>query len=256
MKPWYNQNDCENLAAYHAYYPVPAAAMLWCKVPPDEVQEELNRISPHPHIRGVFTHPFIPCFEARCRVLQDAITSGALPASRENGVVTTDHIAPERRHISREHLKTWIAKEHPSDKPAFLFDEIERSTHANINAATYMVLHADRDGLRDELKRVRARAESQLHEMEAMRGELDSLRAMVDRQTVLKPRAEATYLNIIGGLLGLMLGTTPGGQKGSAYETQAAIISALLAYHGGKYGIADSTLEQKFAEARRSINAT
>ena len=95
MKPWYNNNDCERLSAYHAYYPVSTAAMLWCKVPYDEAQEELNRISPHAHIRGVFTHPFIPCFEVRCKVLQDAIAIGALPASRENGTITADHIAPE-----------------------------------------------------------------------------------------------------------------------------------------------------------------
>ena len=44
MKPWYNNNDCERLSAYHAYYPVSTAAMLWCKVPYDEAQEELNRI--------------------------------------------------------------------------------------------------------------------------------------------------------------------------------------------------------------------
>lgn len=72
----------------------------------------------------------------------------------------------------------------------------------------------------------------------------------------LNRRKETTYLNIIGGLLGLMLGTTPGGQKGSAYESQAAIISAMLAHHGGKPGIADSTLEQKFSEANRSIKAS
>lgn len=59
MKPWYNQNDCEHLAAYHAYYPVPAAAMLWCKVPPDQVQEELTQISPQ-HISEEYsrTHTF------------------------------------------------------------------------------------------------------------------------------------------------------------------------------------------------------
>lgn len=72
----------------------------------------------------------------------------------------------------------------------------------------------------------------------------------------MKPRAETTYLNIIGGLLDLMLGTTPGGQKGSAYLSQTAIIEALLAHHEKKHGIAKSTLEQKFADARRSIEAT
>ena len=256
MKPWCNQNDCEHLAAYHAYYPVPAAAMLWCNVPPDEMQEELNRISPHAHIRGVFTHPYIPCFQVRCKIIHDAIVSGALQASRENGKVTDDHIAPERRHVSREHLKAWIAKEHPSDKPSFLFDAIERSTHTAINADSVRALQVDLDAARAALEKTRAAAQEANQELNAMRGERDSLRAMVERAAAPGGRAETTYLNIIGGLLGLMLGTTPGGQKGSAYDSQAAIISALLAHHGGKPGIADSTLEQKFADANRSIKAT
>ncbi len=71
----------------------------------------------------------------------------------------------------------------------------------------------------------------------------------------LNPRKETTYLNIIGGLLGLMLGTTHGGQKGSVYGSQAAIISALLAHYSNKPGMGDTTLEQKFAEANRSIKA-
>lgn len=256
MKPWYNKNDCENLRTYHAYYPVSAAAMLWCGVPLDEVQEELDRISPNPKVRGVFTHPYIPCFEVRCRIIHEAIEGGALLASRENGKVTEDHIAPERRHVSREQLKAWVAKEHPADKPAFLFDEVERSTHSAINADAYRALQADRDAARLELTKAKARVIEANSEIDAMRGERDSLRAIVEKQAPLGPRAETTYLNIIGALMGLMLGATPGGQKGSIYGTQGAIISALLAHHSGKPGISDTTLEQKFAEANRSIKAT
>lgn len=256
MKSWYNKNDCEHLRAYHAYYPVPAAAMLWCGVPPDDVQDELNRISPHPHIRGVFTHPFIPCFEVRCRIIHDAIESRTLPASRENGKVTDEHIAPERRHVSREHLKAWIAKEHPADKPAFLFDEVERKTHSSINADTFRALQADRDAARAELEKAKARAADTIREMEAMRGERDSLRAIVEKMNAPGERAETTYLNIIGALLGLMLGKSPSGQKLSSYDNQAAIISALLAHHEGKPGIAARTLEEKFAEANRSLKST
>lgn len=192
----------------------------------------------------------------RCKIIHDAIVSGALQASRENGKVTDDHIAPERRHVSREHLKAWIAKEHPSDKPSFLFDAIERSTHTAINADSVRALQVDLDAARAALEKTRATAQEANQELNAMRGERDSLRAMVERAAAPGGRAETTYLNIIGGLLGLMLGTTPGGQKGSAYDSQAAIISALLAHHGGKPGIADSTLEQKFADANRSIKAT
>lgn len=256
MKPWHNKNDCEHLRAYHAYYPVPAAAMLWCGVPPDEVQEELNRISPHPHMRGVFTHPFIPCFEVRCRIIHDAIESRTLPASRENGKVTDEHIAPERRHVSREHLRAWIAKEHPADKPAFLFDEIERKTHAAINADVFRTLQADRDAARAELEKAKAWAQKTVQELDAIRGERDSLRAIVDKMNAPGERAETTYLNIIGALLALMLGKSPAGKPQSAFDNQGAIISAMLGHYPSKPGIAARTLEEKFAAAKRSLTAT
>lgn len=258
MKPYYNDSDCEHLHAYHAYYPVPAAAMLWCGVPPNDLQDELSRIKPHPQVRGVFTHPYISCFEVRCRIIHDAIESGELAASRENGKATDDHIAPERRHVSRLHLKAWIAKEHPADKAkcTFLFDEIERKTHASINADTFRALQADRDAARAELEKARTRANDAIREMDAMRGERDSLRAMVDKMAAPGDRAETTYLNIIGAMLALMLGKSPAGKAQSVYENQAAIIAALLGHHEGKPGISARTLEEKFAAGKRSLTAT
>jgi hypothetical protein len=253
MKSWYNKNDCEHLSAYHAYYSVPAAAMLWCGVPPNEAQEELSRIAAHPHIRGVFTHPFIPCFEVRCRIIHDAIEGGALPASRENGKVTVEHIKPERRHVSREHLKAWIAKEHPADKPAFLFDEIERKTHAAISADAFRALQVDRDAARTELEKAKARAADTIRDMEAMRGERDSLRAMVDKASVPGGRSEKTYLNIIGGLLALMLGKSPAGKPQSSFENQGAIISAMLGHYGHIKGMGDSNLEKIMADANKTL---
>ena len=253
MKPWHNKNDCEHLRAYHAYYPVPAAAMLWCGVPPDDAQEELNRISPHPHIRGVFTHPFIPCFEVRCRIIHDAIESRTLAASRENGKVTDEHIAPERRHVSREHLKAWIAKEHPADKPAFLFDEIERKTHAAINADAFRALQADRDALKARIDKAEEWAKTIIAEKNALLGERDSLRAMVDKANAPGGRSEKTYLNIIGGLLALMLGKSPAGKPQSSFENQGAIISAMLGHYGHIKGMGDSNLEKIMADANKTL---
>ncbi len=89
-----------------------------------------------------------------------------------------------------------------------------------------------------------------------MRGERDSLRAIVEKMSAPGDRAETTYMNIIGGLLALMLGKSPAGKAQSVYESQAAIISAMLAHHEGKPGIAARTLEEKFAAAKRSLNGT
>lgn len=256
MKDWYNQNNCEQLLAYHAYYPVAEAAMLWCGVPASEVQEELSRISPHITARGVFTHPYIPCFEIRCRVIQDAISNCALPASRENGKVTDTHIAPERRHVSREHLKAWIAKEHPADKPAFLFDEIERNTHSAISADAFRALQAERDALKARIEKATDAYRSLKAERDAIERERASLAEMVEMAAAPNARAETTYLNIIGGLLGLMLGKSPAGKSQSVFENQTAVVSSLLAHYSSKPGMGRTTLEQKFAEAKRSINAT
>jgi hypothetical protein len=255
-KPW-EQDSCKHVQSYYTVYPVPAAAALWCRIPENEVQQHLAEATAVG--RAVYRHPYIPCLEPRCRAIHEAIEKGALHVSRGNGKSidgTTEHVAHERRHVTRQDLKEWIAREFPSDKPPFLFDEVERNAHAAINADSFRALQADRDALRVDIQKVRDRCEAQLRELDALRGERDSLRAMVDGQTKAHPRAEAIYLNIIGGLLDLMLRTTPAGNRGSVYGSQAAIISALLAHHGGTPGIADSTLEQKFAAANQSIKAT
>jgi hypothetical protein len=71
----------------------------------------------------------------------------------------------------------------------------------------------------------------------------------------LPPRAEATYLTIIGAMLELMLGKSDGGRAHSIYSSQAAIIEALIAHNPNAPGIAKSTLEGKFAEARRHLRS-
>lgn len=141
-KPWENDN-CENIKAYYTYYKVPVAAALWCKVPPDQVDsviQECEEIG-----RAIFRHPKIPCIEPRCRKIHEAINSGDLPVSREDykPAQANDHVAPERRHVQRQALKEWIQKEFPSDRPEFLFDEVERGIHPAINKDTYLALQAD-----------------------------------------------------------------------------------------------------------------
>ena len=180
-KPWEN-DSCEHVQSYYTVYPVPVAAALWCGIPPGEIQEHLDA-STQVH-RAVYRHPYIPCLEPRCRAMHEAIDKGALLVSRENGKSfdgTTDRVAAERRHVTRQNLKEWIAREFPADKPAFLFDEIERKTHAAINADAFRALQADRDAARAELEKAKAWATYTIREMDAMRGERDSLRAMVEK---------------------------------------------------------------------------
>ncbi len=196
--PWEN-DSCEHVQSYYTVYPVPVAAALWCGVPPDEIDEHL-KIAILVH-RAIYRHPYIKCLEPRCRAIHEAIEKGALQVSRENGKSfdgSTEHVAPERRHVTRQNLKEWIATEFPADKPAFLFDEIERKTHAAINADTFRALQADRDSLQARIEKAETWAKGMIAEKNALLGERDSLRAMVDRAMTTTERN--TLLTIIAAL--------------------------------------------------------
>ena len=72
----------------------------------------------------------------------------------------------------------------------------------------------------------------------------------------INPRERETLLNITGGLLDLLLGKTPAGKLQSVFESQAAVIDALLARYEDKPGIAKRTLEDKFAKAKLSLTSS
>lgn len=248
----YDAKSC-NALEKPFYRPI-EAALRWCNLTAHEtviLQRAGDKIIPAPS-----DFPQWPCLKANAEKVWDAIQNRELTYGRDGVTVPMgETVAKLRVTVRHTDLKAWMAKYYPDQKPKFLFDEIERKTHAAIDRDAFLSLQADRDALRTDLEKAKTWATKIVGEMDAMRGERDSLRAMLEKQATPGARAETTYLNIIGGLLGLMLDTTPGGQKGSAYDSQAAIISALLAHHGGKPGIAGSTLEQKFADARRSIKA-
>lgn len=248
-KPWEN-DSCEAVQAYFTVYPVPIAAALWCGIAPAEVQENLDMSTQT--ARGVYKHPYIPCLEPRCRAIHDAIDKGLLPYSRENGKVVEEYVAVERRHVSRQHLKDWIAAQFPSDKPAFLFDEIERNTHSAINKDAYQALQADRDALRARLERAADEYRKLRTERDELITEKEKLVDQLQPEKDLGLRAETTYLNIVGGLVALFLMKTPGGKPHSVFNSQSALIDQMLA-HFKKPGVTKRTLEEKFAAANKSI---
>lgn len=250
-KKWEN-DSCEAVQAYYTVYPVPMAAALWCGVPIADVAEVLKECTQD--VRGILKHPYISCLEPRCRAIHDAMLSGVLPYSRENGklVPEKEHVAPERRHVSRRHLKEWIAEHFPSDKPEFLFDELERNTHSAINADTFRALQADRDALKARIDKATEEYLKLKTERNALAEQLASIKADLEKQKPLDPRSETTYLNIVGAMVSLCLMQSPSGRPYSVFESQAALIDQLVANFSAA-GITKRTLEEKFAAAKRSL---
>lgn len=76
------------------------------------------------------------------------------------------------------------------------------------------------------------------------------LGSALEAERPLNPRAETTYLNIIAAMLELI--QTPRDDRTS----EAAVIAELVENYSDKPGISKSTLEQKFAEAKRRIKTT
>lgn len=140
------------MQAHFAVYSIPKAAALWCGVEDDQIEEiliEAKQLSDSGLGKCIWIHIDVPCLEPRSRAISEAIESGKLPHSREDGksVENNDHVAYERRHVLGRNLKSWMESEFPNEKPKFLFDDIERNSHEQITLEAYQSLKADRDAL-------------------------------------------------------------------------------------------------------------
>jgi hypothetical protein len=266
-EPWEN-DSCEQVRALYQSYTVPQAAMLWCGVPSKEVDHHLKFAKPTSEASSygqhVLKHPYIPCLEARCRAIHDAIINNELKVGRDGGntfFIKEQHIAFPRRTVKSVDLKEWIASKFSDEKPVFLFSEIERNTHPAINAESFRALQVDLIAKTTALENMTKNLENTTKKLDAVLGERDSLAGMVDgyieklkKRDAPTERAETTYQNTIGGLLQVMLGKSPSGISHSVFRKQTDIINALLAHHGNKPGITQRTLEEKFAAANRSLS--
>jgi Fe-S cluster biosynthesis and repair protein YggX len=250
----YDKDNCETFQRYFAYYSIEQMAMLWCGIEPFDFNSVVSECE-YPR-RGIPKHPYISCLEYRAAAIMDAIDAKELAVGRDGRChsISDDHVAPERRTILMKDFKEWLVNTFPNEKPKLIFDEIERNAHAAITVEAYQTLLADRDHLKVRINKAEEVFKNQKKELDSLRGENESLRKIVDKTMPgLDTRSETTYLNVVGSLLSLILGKTPGGQKHSIFENQASVISNLLAYHENLPGISARTLESKFAEANRSI---
>ncbi|MHA6788184.1 hypothetical protein ACWA6H_10945 [Pseudomonas bijieensis] len=172
--------------------------------------------------------------------LYDAMHNGELPYGKA-GITSNDPALLDTPEVTIRHvdLKQWMARTYPNQKPGFLFDELEQQLHSAIDSDTVQALLMQIKALKAQLKN---------------RPQSIKPRS-IDGHQQLMPRAETTYLNIIGGLLTLLLGQSPGGVRYSSFNTLESVISALIAHHNGRPGITERTLWAKFAEAKRQLSA-
>lgn len=232
------------------YYPVVEAAILWADAV-DHAQQILKLTAGRGLTESIARLKRWPDVRLCAARIYDALVHLELPYGR-SGITTDDPSLLDDPALTIRHvdLKEWMSHCYPGDRPEFLFDEIERGLHPGISVRVAQTLMMEREALRLRLSdcvQVRERLGTQI-------AKLDRERRRAGSETP-GARAEGTYLNIVGGLLDLLLGESPGGVAYSSFDTLDAIVSALLAHHGGKPGISERTLWAKFSTAKRHLEA-
>lgn len=183
--------------------------------------------------------------------IYDAIFNGELPYGRD-GITTNDESLWDSPNLTvrRVDLKRWMLENYPDQRPAFLFSRNERRVHPVITLEAGHALLVEREALKSHLEQCRR----QLHELKEQHKKPDPHEASCLSHPI-SERAESTYLNIIGAMILLMLEKSPSGRPYSSFNSQEAIITALIAHHGEHMGIAERTLQSKFARARRKLQS-
>ncbi|MDE2050726.1 MAG: hypothetical protein KGJ72_06880 [Gammaproteobacteria bacterium] len=195
--------------------------------------------------------PQWPKLRLNCERIYDGIVNKDLRVA-VNGVATSSGADPNNPHFTVRHLdlKAWMGRFYPQERPPFLFSRLERHTHPFMSVEAVQALFLERDALQ-------LRIEQRGEEIETLRQQLRAAHAKPpvapEAESALSARSETAYLNIIGALVDLLLGLSPSGQPYSSFRTQEAIITALVATHPGRLGLAERTLEAKFATARRAL---
>lgn len=217
------------------YSPI-EAAIRWSNL----LEQEINILTATGQMSTLSAEalPLWPVVGLNLERLYDAMRNGELPYANA-GITTNDPALLDAPGLTIRHvdLKQWMAKTYPDQKPGFLFDELEQQLHPAINLEMVQALLLQIKMLKTQLSN---RAQHRQPRP-------------VDSNPNLPPRAETTYLNIVGGLLTLLLGQSPSGVRYSSFNTLESVISALIAHHNGRPGITERTLWAKFAEAKRQL---
>lgn len=186
--------------------------------------------------------------------IYDAIFNGELPYGQD-GITRDDESlwnSPELtiRHVD---LKRWMRDHYPEHRPGFLFSRAERIAHPIITLEAGQALLVERQALKADLALCRQQLQTLREQHQNLLKQSELIAAC--NECPLTDRAESTYQHIIGGMLALMLGSSPSGMPYSSFRSQEAIVTALVAHYSGVMGITERTLNGKFALSRRKLRA-
>ena len=193
----YDSKSCNTLEKLY-YRPI-EAALRWCNLIGYESQV-LAKVGAE-LLPPTDAFPQWPCLRLNTEKIWAAIQDGELQYGRDGKtVVPGETVRKDRITVKHTDLRTWIQKTYPDQKPKFLFDDIERSTHSAINADTFRTLQADRDALKARIVKAEEWAKAMMAEKNDLQDQNASLAARVKETEPLDTRERNTLLTIIAAL--------------------------------------------------------
>lgn len=232
------------------YRPI-EAAIRWCDLLAHETQ--ILELAWNNSDRLINIFPQWPCLHATVDRILDAVRNQEIPYGALGITVNPGTpIDPRLLTIRHSDLKRWMFHYHPDQRPPFLFCRTTPDQES-IHYSTFLILQADRDALRVQLKATEAKLQSLTGELKTAGLERDTLRLVAENKQELSDFSKTSFLNTIGALINIMLGSSQGGRKHSIFDSQASIVDSITAHYGGVAGLSKRSLDEKFAAGRRSL---
>ncbi|PMV29318.1 MULTISPECIES: hypothetical protein [unclassified Pseudomonas] len=248
----YDKDSCEH--SFKLFYHPIEAAIRWCGLQAHELKIITVYNKEPRSLNSVF--PEWPCLHLNMEKLLDAIVNRDLPyGSLGITVVPGTQVPPEILTLRHSDLKEWMKHYYPDQKPSFLFDEMERSTHTAISIGAFHVLQAERDALQIQVNKLNALHQTLHEQFVAAVAERDSLLQRVDEESPLNERSQRGYECVLGAVLQVIFSRSPAGKRYSVFDSQDSLVSTIVAHSGELFGISKRSLDTKFAAARRRLKA-
>lgn len=233
-----------------SYHPIDAA-ILWCDL--EDHQDEILQIDLS-HPGSLLKHfPQWPFLHAYAERIYDAIACGELPATYLGHPITTDSQA-DRVYWSIRHvdLRLWFVRNYPAEKPTFLFSQnIDHAECVSLNA--YLALQAEHDAALRKFENLRQTHSAAVDEVTALAAHNKELSERLDALGIPSEASAGTQCIIVGALLEVTLGKSKDGRVQSIYRSQSALVEEITRRFPGTPGLSKSTLDRRFADARRHL---
>lgn len=234
----------------NSYHPIDAA-ILWCDLTEHEDEILQVDLSQPGSLRKHF--PQWPTLHDHVECIYDAILSGELPATYLGQPITSDsHVHRVYYSIRRTDLLVWFVRSLPDQRPAFLFAQnAEHSECVSLDA--HLAKQAQLDFALSTLEQLQETYAAAAAKIAALSTLNDKLKARLDSLGLPSETSEAMQNRLIGAMLETTLGKSQNGKQQSIYPSQAALVQAILLRFPGVDGLSKSTIDRRFADARRLI---